>query len=122
MLDVTYATDQPAGDAAEAGDHRLGSGPAIFRGPAITPGVFDELVAAARVEGIPHTVETGMKTYTDADDTFVANGGTPTGLLSIPLRNMHTPIETAQLSDIEHTIELLVGFARGLKPGTSYAR
>jgi putative aminopeptidase FrvX len=121
-LDVTYATDQPAGDPAEAGDHRLGGGPAIFRGPAITPGVFDELVATARAEGIPYSVETGMKSYTDADDTFLANGGTPTGLVSIPLRNMHMPVETVQLSDVEHTIDLLVAFARGLKPGVSYAR
>lgn len=121
-LDVTYATDQPAGNPAEAGDHRLGGGPAIFRGPAITPGVFDELVAAARAGGIPYSVETGMKTWTDADDTFPANGGTPTGLLSVPLRNMHMPVETIQLSDLEHTIDLLVAFARGHEPGMSYAR
>lgn len=121
-LDVTYATDQPAGDPAEAGDHRLGGGPAIFRGPAITPGVFDALVGAARAEGIPFSVETGMKTFTDADDTFAANGGTPTGLVSIPLRNMHLPVETVQLSDVDQTIDLLVAFARGLAPGVSYAR
>lgn len=121
-LDVTYATDQPAGNPAEAGDHRLGGGPAIFRGPAMTPGIFDELVAAARAGGIPYSVETGVKSFTDADDTFRANGGTPTGLISIPLRNMHTPVETVQLSDVEQTIDLLVAFARGLAPGASYAR
>ena len=58
-LDVTYATDVPAGDANEAGDHRLGTGPALFRGPAISPKVFELLVAAAREEGVAHTVETG---------------------------------------------------------------
>jgi len=88
-IDVTYATDVPAGDANEAGDHRLGGGPAIFRGPAITPRIFELLVEAARAEGIEHTIETGMKTFTDADDTFASREGIPTGLISIPLRNMH---------------------------------
>ena len=69
-LDVTWATDVPAGDAKEAGDHGLGTGPALFRGPPISPEVFELLVAAAEAEDIAHTVETGMKTFTDADDTF----------------------------------------------------
>ena len=121
-LDVTYATDVPAGDANEAGDHRLGSGPAIFRGPAISPRVFELLVAAADAEGIAHTIETGMKTYTDADDTFTSRSGVPTGLLSIPLRNMHSPTEIVQLSDLEDCVRLLVAFARRLESGSDFRR
>lgn len=121
-LDVTYATDVPAGDANEAGDHRLGSGPALFRGPAITPKVFELLVAAAEAEGIAHTVETGMKTYTDADDTYTSRAGVPTGLVSIPLRNMHSPAEIVQLSDLEDCVRLLVAFARRLESGTDFRR
>jgi putative aminopeptidase FrvX len=121
-LDVTYATDVPAGDANAAGDHRLGSGPALFRGPAVSPHVFELLVAAARSEGIAHTVETGMKTYTDADDTYTAGPGVPTGLVSIPLRNMHSPGEIVQLSDLEDCIRLIVAFARGLGAGTDFRR
>jgi endoglucanase len=121
-IDVTYATDVPAGDANEAGDHRLGGGPAIFRGPAINPRVFDLLVEAARAEGIAHTIETGMKTFTDADDTFASREGIPTGLISIPLRNMHSPIEIVELDDLEACVRLLVAFAGRLQPGASYAR
>lgn len=121
-IDVTYATDVPAGDANEAGDHKLGGGPAIFRGPAINPHVLALLVEAAKAEGIPHTIETGMKTFTDADDTFASRGGIPTGLISIPLRNMHSPIEIVELADLEACIRLLVGFAERLQPGASYAR
>ena len=58
-LDVTYATDVPGGDPNEAGDHRLGSGPAIFRGPRHHAEVLDLLAAAAEAEGIAHTFETG---------------------------------------------------------------
>jgi putative aminopeptidase FrvX len=121
-IDVTYATDVPAGDANEGGHHRLGGGPAIFRGPAINPAVFDLLVAAAEAEQIEHTVETGMKTFTDADDTFASREGIPTGLVSIPLRNMHSGIEIADPGDLEACIRLLVAFAGSLEPGTTYAR
>lgn len=121
-IDVTYATDAPAGDAAEAGHHALGGGPAIFRGPAVNPRVFELLVEAARAEDVPYSVETGAKTYTDADDTFASGDGIPTGVVSIPLRNMHSTIEIAQLSDLEHCIRLLVAFARRLEPGASFAR
>ena len=121
-LDVTYATDVPAGDANEAGDHRLGSGPAIFRGPAISPKVYDLLVEAADAEGLAHTVETGMKTYTDADDTYTALAGVPTGLVSVPLRNMHSPTEIVQLSDLEECVRLLVAFAGRLEAGTDFRR
>lgn len=121
-IDVTYATDVPAGDANESGDHRLGGGPAIFRGPAINPRVFELLVETAQAEEIEHTIETGMKTFTDADDTFASREGIPTGLISIPLRNMHSPIEIVELSDLEACVRLLVAFAGRLQPGASYAR
>lgn len=121
-LDVTYATDVPGEDAREAGDHRLGGGPALFRGPAINPHVHDRLVAAAEAEGIAHTIETGMKTWTDADDTFQAGAGVATGLVSIPVRGMHTPAEIVQLSDVEDTVRLLVAFARALEVGADFRR
>jgi putative aminopeptidase FrvX len=79
-------------------------------------------VAAAQEEGIAHTIEAGQDSYSDADDTFIAREGIPTGLVSIPLRNMHSPIEIVQLDDLEACIRLLVGFARKLEPGASYAR
>jgi endoglucanase len=121
-IDVTYATDIPAGDAKEAGDHRLGGGPAVFRGPAVHPRLFQELVAAAQAAGVPHTVETGMTTHTDADDTFATGEGIPTGLISIPLRNMHSPVEIAELADLEACVELLVAFVERVEPDASYAR
>lgn len=114
VLDATYATDVPAGDANESGDHRLGSGPAIFRGPAVNPRVFDLLVDTAEAEGIAHTIETGMRTYTDADDTHLSRAGVATGLVSVPLRNMHSGIEMVDLGDLEACVRLVTAFARRL--------
>ena len=121
-IDVTYATDVPAHDANIGGDHRLGGGPAIFRGPLVNPRLFELLVEAAEAEGIAYTVETGMDSHTDADDTYTSREGIPTALVSIPLRNMHSPIEIVELADLEACIRLLVGFATRLRPGETYAR
>jgi putative aminopeptidase FrvX len=121
-LDVTYATDVPAESPNTGGHHTLGGGPAIFRGPLVNPHVFDLLVETAEAEGIPHTIETGPESHTDADDTYASREGIPTGLVSIPLRNMHTPIEIVELADLEACIRLLVAFAGRLQPGATYAR
>jgi endoglucanase len=121
-IDVTYATDTPAGEAHEGGHHVLGGGPAIFRGPAVHPRIFELLVEAAKAEGIAHTVETGAKTHTDADSVFGSRDGIPTGVVSIPLRNMHSTIEIAELGDLDACIRLLVAFAGLLEPGLDLAR
>jgi putative aminopeptidase FrvX len=121
-IDVTYATDVPAEDPNKAGDNRLGGGPSIFRGPQVSPLVFDALVEAARAEGIAYTVETGSRTFTDADRTFASREGIPTGVVSIPLRYMHSPIEIVELADLDACVQLVVAFAKRLRPGASYAR
>lgn len=120
-LDVTYATDVPAGNADKAGDHRLGGGPAIFRGPGVNRRVFELLREIAAAEAISHTVETGSKTYTAGPDAFALREGTATGLVSVPVRNMHSPVEMFQLSDVEGAIRLVVAFADALRPDLDLA-
>jgi endoglucanase len=122
VLDVTYATDVGADSPSTGGHHVLGGGPALFRGPAVNPRVLELLLDAVREEGIDYTVEVGAKTFSDADVTFASREGIPTGLVSIPLRNMHSPIEIVQLDDLEACIRLLVALGRKLEPGASYAR
>jgi putative aminopeptidase FrvX len=122
VLDVTYATDVPADDPNAGGDHRLGGGPAIFRGPAVNPRVFELLLETAEAEGVAYTVETGMQTYTDADETSVAGAGVATGLVSVPLRYMHSPIEVVDLGDLDSCIALVTAFARRLDAGLDLRR
>lgn len=121
-LDVTYATDAPGREASGAGAHALGGGPAIFRGPTVHPRVFDLLVRAADAEGIAYSVETGSSTATDADAVFASRAGIPTGVVSIPLRNMHSPVEIAELADLEACVRLVVAFARLVEPGADWRR
>jgi putative aminopeptidase FrvX len=115
VVDVTHATDAPGIDEKELGTHSLGSGPVIYRGATLSPKVFDLLVETAEAEGIEHTVgATGNSTGTDADAVQFARSGIPTGLVSIPLRYMHSPVEMVDLADVEATVELIAAFAARL--------
>jgi putative aminopeptidase FrvX len=122
-VDVTHATDVRGGDPEEDGEHKLGSGAVIMRGPSIHPRVFELLHEAAEAESIGFTIEVSRgTTSTDADAVYLSRRGVATGLVSIPLRSMHTPVETVQLDDVEAAISLIVAFARRLEPGVSFAR
>jgi len=122
-VDVTHATDVRGGDPEDEGDHRLGGGPALMRGPSMHPAVFELLYETAEAEGIACSVEVSRgHTNTDADAMYLSRVGVATGLVSIPLRYMHTPVEVVDLQDVENVVRLLVAFARRLEPGISFAR
>lgn len=119
-VEVTFAGDAPGPPAW--GDVRLGGGPVVFRGPVAHPAVAEALLAAARAAGVAVQVETAALTWSDADDVFATAGGIATGLVSIPLRYMHTAGEVADLADIEATTRLLVALARALDDGFDPSR
>ena len=63
--------------------------------------MFDLLVATAEAEGIPYTIEVSAgTTNTDMDAMYLSRAGVATGLVSIPLRYMHTPTEIVDLADV----------------------
>ena len=122
-VDVTHATDAPGVDEKEVGSHPLGSGPAIGRGSTLSPKVFELLVEAAAEAGVEHTISaSGRGTSTDADVLQISRAGIPTGLVSIPLRYMHSPVEMVDLADVEATIELIAAFALRLREGVDLSR
>jgi len=123
VIDVTHATDAPGIDEKELGSHALGSGPVIYRGATLSPKVFELLVETAAEAGIEHTIgATGNSTSTDADAVQFARSGIPTGLVSIPLRYMHSPVEMADLADVEATVALIAAFAQRLSADVDLSR
>ncbi|MBV8943400.1 MAG: M42 family metallopeptidase [Solirubrobacterales bacterium] len=122
-VDVTFATDQPGIELGEMTKHGLGAGPVIARGTTLHPRIFELLYEAAEQEGVEFTVESlGRRTGTDADAIYVSRAGIPTGLVSVPLRYMHSPVEMVSLHDLEATARLIAAFARRLEPGMSFER
>ena len=122
-VDVTHATDAPSIDKRQEGDHGLGDGPVIARGTSLHPLIADLLIEAADAEGIAYRLEAaGRGTFTDADPIHVTRAGVPTGLVGIPLRYMHSPVEVMQLSDVEACAKLIAAFALRLSADVSFVR
>ncbi len=123
VVDITPSSDIPGGDHRVAGKVGLGDGPVLDRAPSLNPRLVDLLVETAEREEIALCYEISTRaTHTDADEIHLSRAGVPTALVSIPLRYAHTAVETAQLSDLEDTIRLLVAAVRRIDAETSFAR
>jgi putative aminopeptidase FrvX len=123
VVDLTFATDQPGVELGPITRHPLDSGPVIARGTSLHPLVFERLYEAAEAEEVPYTLESlGKGTGTDADAIHLSRAGVATGLISIPCRYMHSPVEMVSVADVEAAARLIAAFARRLEPGTSFER
>ncbi|MEK7474858.1 MAG: M42 family metallopeptidase [Candidatus Coatesbacteria bacterium] len=113
-VDVTHATDNPGAggkEKAKLGTLKLGGGPVLARGPNINPKVYSRLQDAAKAAKIAVQVEAAPGgTGTDANVMQTTRAGIATGLVSIPLRYMHTPCEMLALRDVEDAAKLIAEF------------
>ena len=115
-VDVTHATDCPTIEKKEEGDVALGQGPVIYRGPNMNPKVVERLIEARRrstrspISWPPAAGPRG----TDANAIQVNRAGVATGLVSIPNRYMHSPVEMISLDDIDHAADLLARFVEAI--------
>lgn len=112
VVDVTYCTDYSGlSNPAEAGDVLLGGGPVLCNSPIVVKALNDRMTECADRIGIKTQREAASRlSYTDADQIHFTNQGVPIVLVSIPLRNMHTPGEIADMKDVENCIELIAEF------------
>ncbi len=110
-LDVTHATDTPGIDPNKFGNIKLGGGPSVSHGTANHPLLVKHLLDVAVKSKITVQHEASSRfTGTDTDKIFHSREGVPSALISLPLRCMHSVVETAHLDDIQHTIDLLTDF------------
>lgn len=120
-VDVGFATDFPSVDPKRIGEARCGGGPIIARGPNINHKLYDLATRTAKKHKIPcqpHAEPRG--TGTDANVIQLSRGGVAAGLVSVPLRYMHTNVEVLSGADLEHTIQLLRELTLQLKPGMDF--
>lgn len=120
-VEVGHATDYPDIDKRKHGEAACGAGPIIGRGPNINPVLFDLLVKAAENAGVPYQIGAEPRgTGTDANAIQLSRGGKVAGLISIPLRYMHTPTEVLSLKDLDAAVALLSRFVIDLAPDTDF--
>jgi len=114
--DVTHATDTPGLSAEQYGKVTLGGGPTVTHGTASHPLVVERLIEVAKSKKIPLQHEASSRfTGTDTDSIYHSRDGVPSALVSIPLRCMHSVVETVDFQDIETTTGLMAGFVESLK-------
>lgn len=115
-IDVTQGVG-PASKEFSDKTYPLGGGPVLGLGPNIHNKLHSALKSVAERMEMPHTVE-AMPTHsgTDAFAMQVAREGIPTMVVSIPLRNMHTPVEIVAVKDVVRVGRLLAEFVAGLTP------
>lgn len=120
-IDVTHATDSPGLDKGRYGDVKLGKGGVLSYGPTCHPNVNARIERVVDAASIPMQREgTGRFTGTNTDFVYRTRGGVPAACLSLPLRYMHSPVETADMGDVQSIIDMLVAFIKSLKVGDNF--
>ncbi len=104
-VDVTFG-DGP--DISPDEGKKLGGGAMIGISPILNKDISNNLIKLAKENDIPYGTEVmGRSTGTNSDVISVTRCGVKTGLVSIPLRNMHTDVEVVDIKDIEAAVDLL---------------
>ncbi len=121
VTDVTHATDSPGINNKEHGLVKLGKGPVLQHGGANHPKVveFLEQVAKEHEFEIQHEANS-VRTGTDTDSIFYQKTGIASALISLPLRYMHSPVETASIKDVNKLIDLMVESVLSLAPDQTF--
>jgi len=120
-VDVTHATDTPDSDQNEHGRIELGGGPVVFRGPNVNPVLFERLIDLARTNDIPVQISalaTGASN--DANALQLNRSGPATGIIGIPNRYMHSPVEVCSMKDLNHAANLLAALCCDLTPDADF--
>jgi len=120
-VDVTFSSDCPTLDKKEEGEIKLGDGPVIYRGPNMNHVVVDRLIKAADAAEINYQLAAdGRATGTDANAMQINRAGVAAGLVSVPNRYMHSPVELISLEDLDRAADLLARFVEEIEPGTTF--
>lgn len=119
--DVCHDTTSPGYNKVLNGDLSAGKGPVLTYGAAVHKKVLDLLIATAQQHKIPfQRAAASRATGTDTDAFAYSNEGVPSALISLPLKYMHTTVETASKADIEQVIQLMFKFLIDLDPAYDF--
>jgi putative aminopeptidase FrvX len=121
ITDVCHDTATPMVDKIENGDQKSGDGPVLTYGPAVQNNLLKHIIDTAKKHKIPfQRAAASRATGTDTDAFAYSNEGVTSALISLPLRYMHTTVETVRKEDVENTIRLIYETVIGLKKGQDF--
>jgi putative aminopeptidase FrvX len=121
-VDVGFASDTPGNDKKLVGDIALGKGPIVCFGPTYNPKLHALIERSAADQAIPIQRQVRARgSSTNAWAIRLARSGAAAGLISIPLRYMHSAVETLCLSDVEQSIALLCAALQAIPADMTFA-
>ena len=108
ITDVCHDTGTPMLDKIKQGDTKCGDGPVLTYGPAVQNNLLNLIINVAKKNNIPFQRAAASRvTGTDTDAFAYATGGVASSLISLPLRYMHTTVESVAKQDVENVIRLI---------------
>ena len=121
ITDVCHDTQSPMYNKIESGDQKAGNGPVLTFGPAVQNNLLKMLMQVAENNDIKYQRAAASRaTGTDTDAFAYSNDGVPSALVSLPLKYMHTTVETVHVKDVDAVIELLYQFVINLNAGHDF--
>lgn len=121
ITDVCHDTTSPMYTKSVSGDQRAGQGPVLTYGPAVHNNVLNMIIETAKAKDIPFQRAAATRaTGTDTDAFAYSNEGVASALISLPLKYMHTTVETVHKQDVENVIKLIYEFLLQLKDGHDF--
>jgi len=108
ITDVCHETSSPCYTPSKQGEHIAGNGGVVTRAPAVHNILRKLILDTGDKKKIPYQLAASSRaTGTDTDAFAFSNGGVPSALISIPLRYMHTTVETCHKDDVKNVIKLI---------------
>lgn len=112
-IDVAHTTDYPTISPIKYGDIQLGKGAVISIGPNIDKSISARLISIAKEHNLCFQIEAqAFPSGTDAREIQVRDCGIATGILSIPCRYMHTPVESISIKDLQSVISIIIQYCK----------
>lgn len=116
ITDVCHDTQSPMMNKISSGDLACGKGPVLTYGPAVQNNLLKLILDAATKKKIPfQRAAVSRATGTDTDAFAYSVGGVPSALISLPLRYMHTTVESVHKHDVENVIKLIFESLKSIK-------
>lgn len=108
ITDVCHDTNTPMIDKIKQGDLKCGNGPVLTYGPAVQNNLLNLIIDTAKKDKIPfQRLAASRATGTDTDAFAFATGGVASALISLPLKYMHTTVESVHMEDVQNVIKLI---------------
>jgi putative aminopeptidase FrvX len=121
VTDVTHDTQTPMMNKVTQGDISTGKGPSLTYGPAVHNKLLKLIIDTANKNKIPFQREVASRsTGTDTDAFAYSSGGIASALISLPLRYMHTTVESVHKDDVENVIRLIYETLLSIKPNHDF--